>query len=511
MEPHPKRWGELLRGLPRRACGRWLWSLAISLGTVYAAEPTLTATEIRVTGPTLNVKDLGARGDGEHNDTAAFRAAAEQIQRAGGGRLVIPPGVYLVGEQSHEESKVPYYKPGKIFSVCDVDGLVIEGQRAILRLAPGLRYGSFDPRTGKPFHPPRGGFTDPTYAASVGSMIQIHRCRNVVIRNLELDGNNGSLVLGGYFGDTGRQLRAIGIELYNNRNVVIEQVHTHHHGLDGILIGWHELKENDPPTPHVLIRVISEYNSRQGLSWVGGRGLRAYRCKFNHTGRGAFRSAPSAGLDIEAEDSICRDGYFEGCEFVNNAGCAMIADSGDGGYTRFVQCTFWGVSTWSTWAAKPGLVFEDCRIYGSAVHGYGCTNAELATRYLRCHFEDKDYGTQGVYRSAALIECASRGDHITYDGCTVIAHRTRSFWFDRVDGQKFVRNCRVVHRDRAPDGAFLALFRGVYVEHTRFEEDYPPEWTAHYRIEAQQVTVGPGVWVSGPCVHWGGRTGWIRP
>jgi len=486
--------------------------VAAGLSGVSATAPQPVLNEIRVTGPTLDVKQLGALGDGRHNDSAAFRAAAEKIQQAGGGRLIIPPGVYVVGEQVHEDGKFPYYKTLPIFSVKQVDGLIIEGRNATLRLAPGLRFGSFDKMTGEPFKPKPGGFTDPAYAARAGSMLQIHRSRNVLIRNLELDGNSGSLVLGGYFGDVGRQLHAFGVELYNNSNVVVESVYTHHHGLDGILVGWGGLKETDPPTPHTLINVVSEYNARQGLSWVGGRGLRAYRCKFNHTGRGTFHSAPGAGLDIEAEDSICRDGYFEDCEFVNNIGCAMIADSGDGGYTRFVRCTFWGVSTWSTWASKPGLIYEDCKIYGSAVHGYGSTNAALATRYVRCHFEDKDYGTNGVCRrSSALIECSSRGDNITYEDCTVVANKTRSFWFDSGKGRKYLRGCRIVHRDQRANGDFVALLRGVHVENTRFEEDYPPGGTMCYRIEAQGVTIGTNVFVSGPCVLWGNRRGIITP
>jgi hypothetical protein len=464
------------------------------------------------TGPTLNLKELGARGDGVHNDSAAFRAAAKIIQDAGGGRLIIPPGTYLVGEQVHEDGKYPYYRSQPIFSVQNVDGLSIEGDGATIRLAAGLRYGSFDKDTGQPFEPKPGGFTDGDYAVNVGVMLQIYRSRNVRIRGLELDGNSDALILGGYWGDTGRQLHAYGIELANNTDVVVENVHTHHHGLDGIAIGWAGLKESDPPTPHTLINVVSEHNSRQGLSWVGGRGLKAIRCKFNHTGRGKFQSSPGAGLDIEAENSVCRDGYFENCEFINNGGCAMVADSGDGGYTHFVRCTFWGVSNWSTWSGKPGLVFEDCRIYGTAVHGYGSTNAGLATRYVRCHFEDKDYDAKGVYRNAAVINCDSDGDNITYEDCTVIANKTRAIWFDSGKGRKVVRGCRIINRNLRPEGGFVVLLRGVHIENTRFEENYPPDTTDRYRIEAQGgVTIDDDVFVTGPVVQWGGRTGRIPP
>jgi hypothetical protein len=70
------------------------------------------------------------------------------------------------------------------------------------------------------------------------------------------------------------------------------------------------MKATEAPAPHVLINITSEYNARQGLSWVGGKGLTVTNSKFNHTGRATFMSAPGAGVDIEAEESVCRDGMF---------------------------------------------------------------------------------------------------------------------------------------------------------------------------------------------------------
>jgi polygalacturonase len=42
----------------------------------------------------FNLRDFGAVGDGKTANTDAFRHAIEQIARAGGGRLVVPKGVY---------------------------------------------------------------------------------------------------------------------------------------------------------------------------------------------------------------------------------------------------------------------------------------------------------------------------------------------------------------------------------------------------------------------------------
>ena len=43
------------------------------------------------------VTDFGAVADGTTDATGAFRAAIEACARAGGGRVVVPPGVFLTG------------------------------------------------------------------------------------------------------------------------------------------------------------------------------------------------------------------------------------------------------------------------------------------------------------------------------------------------------------------------------------------------------------------------------
>jgi polygalacturonase len=46
---------------------------------------------------TLNVKDLGATGDGRTKDTAAIQRAIDRCAVLGGGVVVVPPGEYLAG------------------------------------------------------------------------------------------------------------------------------------------------------------------------------------------------------------------------------------------------------------------------------------------------------------------------------------------------------------------------------------------------------------------------------
>jgi len=490
---------------------------AWSLGVASVATPAPEAGAAPSAYPRIDLKeDCGAKGDGMSNDTAAFQRAAQMIQAAGGGTLVIPKAVYVVGRQTHEPGRTPYYRREPIFSVKSVNRLVIEGNGATLRLAPGLRFGSFDKQTGGPYQPPAMPFTNPDYAAAVGSMIHVEGSRNIEIRDLELDGNLAQLVIGGPFGDTGRQLNACGLQLYNNADVRLHRIHSHHHALDGVMIGWRGLKENDPATPHELADCVFEYNGRQGLSWVGGRGLKAYRSKFNHTMRGLnggkpFGSAPGAGVDIEAEESICRDGYFEDCEFVDNGGCGVVADSGDGGYTKFVRCTFWGTTNWSAWSAKPGLVYEDCVFHGSVVHAVGSPSPELATRWIRCTFEDKPWEGKGPY-GAFLAELNGNLQNVRFDACAFTANSRKSIWCDG-KGAVFL-NCVITHKaSTVPTGDFQCLIRGVRLAGCRFREQFPAETNAAWYIVADGARVlgGKPTTVDGPRVRWARPNGPTGP
>lgn len=46
---------------------------------------------------TYNVRDFGASGDGLRLDTAALQSALDACGEAGGGTVILPPGIYLSG------------------------------------------------------------------------------------------------------------------------------------------------------------------------------------------------------------------------------------------------------------------------------------------------------------------------------------------------------------------------------------------------------------------------------
>jgi hypothetical protein len=477
------------------------------------SEATIISDKVKAAGENINIKtDCGAKGDGKTNDTEAFQKAAKLIKEAKGGKLTIPQGVYIVGGQIHKPGEYPYYQALPILEFKDLDGVEVVGDKAVLKLADGLHYGSFDKDTGEPYTPSTPIFTDGKYAANAyWGMLSFRDCRNVVVRNLELDGNCSKLIIGGSYGDTGRQLGAHGISMHNNNNVRIENLYTHHHACDGIIIGWTGLKDGDQPTPHTLVNVNSEYNGRQALSWVGGRGITAINCKFNHTGRAGISSAPGAGLDIEAESAVCRDGVFKDCEFINNVGCGVVADSGDGGYTTFENCVIWGTTSWAMWNVKPGIKFNNCRFYGSIIYNYGSAKEpELATQYRNCSFEDKEDPKFGVYRGAALI--SNGGANVLFENCDVVANKVNAL---SLTNGVILRNCRITHKNAdGKDGSAQSSFHKCLLENVHFMEKFPENFSKKHYIGLDRVKIGEGIIVDGPVVKWSncdGLTGQIPP
>jgi hypothetical protein len=341
---------------------------------------------------TFRPEDFGARGDGRTNDSAAFAALSAAVNQAGAGIIILRKVTYVVGTQKRTDSPESgwLYVPGTLLELKGCPGpLSIQGNGARLRCAPGLRFGTFDPQTGNARSGPMA-YTGPGRATPYMAMIAIRNCSGPVeVHDIELDGNLAAHRLGNGYGDTGYQIPCTGLALLENSgSEIVRNVFTHHHALDGLYI------DGDTKVPPVLpARLISglrsEYNGRQGCSIVGGRGYRFERCAFRHTGRAGIGSAPGAGIDIEAEGGKTIRGLtFDQCEFSNNSGCGMVADSGDSASARFTACTFVGTTNWSAWPCKPLFRFDRCTFVGAMVRAYGDPMPARAAQFVDCLFSD---------------------------------------------------------------------------------------------------------------------------
>lgn len=360
------------------------------LGGVALCLPSWTGRLAAATGA-LTPEQFGAKGDGRTNDSAAFAALAAEVNRRGGGEIQLRRAVYIVGRQTQAfRSRAPYgFEPAKIMDFVGLSGpLSIRGNGAVLRCERGLRYGTFDPVTGRRTNHPLPYLGQGEIATPYRWMIMVKDCRGPVeIADLELDGGIGNMAIGGPFGDTGWQIPAMGVALFNNLgSEKLTRIYSHHHGQDGLYIDG---ADTDRRARSLITGVRSEYNGRQGCSLVGGRGYDFRDCQFNHTGKGGVASAPGGGIDIEAEGGKkVRDLSFTNCTFSNNSGAGLVADSGDSEGAEFSGCTFVGTTNWAAWPNKPRFRFNRCTFVGAIVQAYGHASPERACQFHDCTFRD---------------------------------------------------------------------------------------------------------------------------
>lgn len=403
---------------------------------------------------------FGARGDGRTNDTAAFRRMAEAVNRAGGGIISLRRTTYLVGAQRVGVSGEAYaFAPEPILRLarCTRD-LTIEGNGATLRCAPALRYGTFDRQTGRRINQPMPNTTPGALATPYDYMVLIEECRGAVrVANLELDGAVGQLQIGGQWGDTGWQIPCVGLFLRGNiGDETVSDLHLHHHAQDGLMITG-----GGPGTigsRRLVTRVRSDANGRQGCSFIGGGGYVFTNCTFSRTGRGQVSSAPGAGFDIEAETGPIRRLSFVGCAFVDNAGCGMVADSGDSADVAFTRCRFVGTTNWSIWSNKPGIRYERCEIVGAAVRFFSSENPALATRFFDCVFTDSPArSVRGKVFMPGPMADLSDSQNVLFARCRFEAlHGGRLPWSTRA----IFQDC-VMRQSSAAQSYPRGTFRGV--------------------------------------------------
>lgn len=380
------------------------------------------AVQVSTTGLTRFSVDDFCDGTVRGN-TAGMKALAEAVMRAGGGVITFSPQKeYVVGVQDFAPNDYGVWQPSRLLEISGcTKAVVIEGNDARIKFADGLRFGTFNPRSGKatvnkqPFYDQRQQ-SFPAYSL-IGFA---NNSAPVVLRNIELDGNAGRFIYGGPFGDTGWQLPADGLVLANNSGgITIENVRAHHFPRDGVHI-LDKATPNSRSARAVFTNVAMENNGRQGLSMVGGRGYTFLNCKFNRTGFGVpRRSAPTAGVDMEQETGIIRDVQFINSEFIGNYGSATLC-VGAVADIRYESCRLSGPG-WAFWVGGAvRVVFEKCTFTGSGTNGGGNKNPTLATRFIECLFTDNPrVMPKGVttFASAYVPDLGGGSENILFDRC----------------------------------------------------------------------------------------------
>ena len=95
------------------------------------ASPMTKVTEPVIPANEVNIKDFGGIGDGLSLNTEAFKKAISALEKKGGGRLVVPQGVYLTGlislkdniDLHLERNAIIMATPDKTLHVKEKDGV----------------------------------------------------------------------------------------------------------------------------------------------------------------------------------------------------------------------------------------------------------------------------------------------------------------------------------------------------------------------------------------------------
>ena len=286
-------------------------SLLIRLVVLTCAGATVYAMAQQ--GQTLNVKTLGAVGDGVADDYPALSRAAQQLCRMPEGTtLWFPPGVYRIDRYRILRGNRRNGTANIVFRGCR--GVTISGDGATIDVK-----GDFH----RPAARRQGRLAE---SDSIGvTPFEMIDSSDFVISGFEMNGNVDQMTRDSGVVEGG----GAGILTTNCRRYRLENLFIHHFPTDGITLGGNStIADRDALVQNVRLR----NNGRQGLSIIQLRTARFVRCTFADTGRtgGTYgRHEPSAGVDIEPvrstpeEDVVTGDLRFEECIFSENMGAQL--------------------------------------------------------------------------------------------------------------------------------------------------------------------------------------------
>ena len=393
------------------------------------------------------VRDFGANGTDSQSDEIAFEAANSFIQSTNNCTtevtLTIPYGIYYVGRQvlgssiplnPYNLSHFQYLAGRDVFCFDHCKNISIigvpdqtTGELPKIIFQPCLKYGYFDPVSGNRLVPcpsdscifsPTYGRTH--YSATPGSFIFLIHSRFILLKNLDVNGSNDYLSIGGgSFISTYQniQLGADGIDINHSDSIQIINSNFHNFGRDGISI----FSEGSPHANYrakvYLWNSKFNWNCRMGFSWTQGKEVHAYHTEFNYNGFGTFGGSPMrAGVDLEYEGGpYMGHGAFAYCDFLYNSATGLQSNSDPRGEDySFYKCTFIGNSNgYSHNPAAKKMKFNCCNFYGESANYYdsywtgGILNDDnLEFRF--CNFNEEF--TDPITNSVKAITSYSNGN-----------------------------------------------------------------------------------------------------
>lgn len=384
-------------------------------------------------------------GNGVTDDTDAFTGLAAAITALGqSGSAVVtfrPGAVYRLGRQTLSHlSTGGSWVPTPLFIVNNIRSLFINGNGAVVKFNDGLRTGLFDYNTGLSYGSTTASPADLVavlpYVASASAMFKISNVTRIVIRDLEIDGNDAAFIKGGCYGlpgAPGYDIDNYGIWLRNCYNCLIEGVNCHNVPEDGVFYEVIASTRNSSDASLAIVNSSFTYAGRNNVTIGGAANVHITASRFNQAGNGAFTTSPMVGIDFETNDPpVASNALVTACEFVNNKSRQYAAR----GWRNllFKRCVFRGSTlgaglsgTFATMASQ-GVHHEDCDIYGTLgnylssdpLDPDSALKPDNSTHFRRCRIEDADYIQPVVFLDQAGYPTLQAEAKQTYGASTAV-------------------------------------------------------------------------------------------
>jgi hypothetical protein len=426
----------------------------------------------------------GATGGAD--DTNAFQALAAAVNANGGGIIEFMAGrTYHVGRQTFGPARTSgrFVKwtgvPEPLIELKNcTKPITVKGNGATIEVNPG-RYGTFDQNGVRQDQP------TPYYGEGISAyyvhVIDVESCSGFFdCRHLTIDGNIDQAIVGGEWGDVGRQLGGNVISIrHHTGGWHLQNLNMHHHTSDPLQVWGPAVDANSPMENGRAVDCQFTHSGRLGAAIVGGRGFSFQDCKFNYNGTPLGNpdiiSAPASGVDIEAEGGrINRDHKFIHCEFIGNGYTQFVADQGPSSHITLEDCLF--VSTNATsavvWPNKPHIKFKNCTLAGTVVNPF----INPATPAENCTFDDCRFtndgtvsptGTVGTNNNNGMLFNLPNGNGIVLTRCR-LEHTTPTSPapFSAVPNAPALVDCTIYARNNG-----YPLVTGVFSGKTEFIEE----------------------------------------
>lgn len=271
----------------------------------------------------------------EQNVQACARVNAA-VKSKGGGTLIIPAGVYTLGVQ--ERNTPAGHDPDNVRAWGVKDNFRFEGLStdlciimygASFKLADGLRFGAFDPSTGlpRPYTPTSNDISTRADTGFIFNIVQNPDC-NISIYGGTLLGSMDKLVLGGQWGDVGRQCDGYGFRIRNYKSLSIRDCTIIKMPLDGLYTGdgWYSNTYKEPKST-VLSNVKIIGCGRDNWSIVGNGQYSAIGCVLTEAAQHEVSSNPASNINVETEAGKVYQVVIDNCTLSNGRDANFIVTS----------------------------------------------------------------------------------------------------------------------------------------------------------------------------------------